>query len=420
MHRARVVLLALCAAGCVAGRTGMSDGDGSIARMDASLDGSSRDGGRSEDAGGDRDGGGSDGSLRPDGSHPLFEADCDDGLDADGDGLSDCADPDCDGALCDDMGSTCVEGTCGECVGASAETVCGDGVDEDCDGMTDCADPECAGAMCGSDGSLCTSGSCPCPSGFTERVCGDAEDDDCDSLTDCADPACEGRPCAGAGGMVCMTGACVCSASIELCNDLDEDCDSMIDDGCPRALGLCCATSAGSYGGTGGTAFVDPCPVNTLLMGIAGRASTRVDALQPICAALVLDTDRSARPEYAFPIRRGTAILGATHGGSGGTAFDDRCPGNDVVIGVRVTTDALGTRLGSVSLQCGTVTAIRTGASWALRITPTIETPVRGGAAEMPYVNDCTDGAVTEVSGRASTIVDRVGFTCQRVQLLTL
>lgn len=414
---------AILLGGCVAGREGILDRDGSVVgprdgsmgRRDGSTDGSMGGDGSTLDDGGT----GFDAAALPDGSLPRFEALCDDGFDADADGLTDCEDPDCDGVICNAAGATCSDTTCGGCRGEPSETMCGDGADEDCDGFTDCQDADCDAAECGPGGAVCASMSCPCASGFNERMCGDGTDDDCDSLVDCADPDCEGRACAG-GGMICTSGACTCSPSLEFCNDRDEDCDGVVDDGCPRALSLCCPSSAGSFGGTGGVTFADPCPTGTMLMGIAGRASTRIDQVQPICAALVMETDRSARPDFGYPIRRSAAILGAPHGGAGGTAFDDRCPGNDVVIGVRVTTDMLGETLSSLSLQCGTVTASRVGLSFGLSITPSMETPVRGGAGDTPYRSDCVSGAVTVVDGRASTIVDRLGFGCQRLELQTL
>lgn len=55
----------------------------------------------------------------PDGGTPR-EA-CDNGLDDDGDGLGDCADPDCEGAPCLAGGLTCQSGACG-CAGRAAGT----------------------------------------------------------------------------------------------------------------------------------------------------------------------------------------------------------------------------------------------------------------------------------------------------------
>jgi hypothetical protein len=70
---------------------------------------------------------------------PLSEVDCADGVDNEGDGRTDCADPECFGQP--------------DCV----ESACANGRDDDRDGLTDCADPDCAplpacapGASCGS------------------------------------------------------------------------------------------------------------------------------------------------------------------------------------------------------------------------------------------------------------------------------
>jgi len=56
---------------------------------------------------------------------------CDDGIDNDEDGLTDCKDDDCSGDPA--------------CAQPSGETDCNDGIDNDDNGLTDCADPECSG-----------------------------------------------------------------------------------------------------------------------------------------------------------------------------------------------------------------------------------------------------------------------------------
>ncbi|MCK9523357.1 MAG: hypothetical protein M0R76_10000 [Proteobacteria bacterium] len=58
----------------------------------------------------------------------LIEEICDDGIDNDGDGLIDCADPDCDGKL----------GAGGFICEPFGETICDDGFDNDGNGLTDC------------------------------------------------------------------------------------------------------------------------------------------------------------------------------------------------------------------------------------------------------------------------------------------
>jgi hypothetical protein len=67
-----------------------------------------------------------------------FEFQCDDGLDNDRDGLTDCADPDCD------LIPPCVTGGSGPGVPTIPfEFQCGDGLDNDLDGKVDCADEDC-------------------------------------------------------------------------------------------------------------------------------------------------------------------------------------------------------------------------------------------------------------------------------------
>ena len=98
----------------------------------------------------------------PEGCEPpaLHHRDCGDGLDDDGDGLVDCADPDCAGAW-----------TCSPL--ALRELQCADGLDDDGDGAVDCADADC-GAQDSCRESTCTGGA----------------DEDGDGLVDCADPDC--------------------------------------------------------------------------------------------------------------------------------------------------------------------------------------------------------------------------------------
>jgi len=79
------------------------------------------------------------------------ELTCDDGLDNDCDSATDCADPNCASVLpcsCDDSVCDAPENHCicpQDCPGAeSPETTCDDGVDNDCDGRTDCNDDACS------------------------------------------------------------------------------------------------------------------------------------------------------------------------------------------------------------------------------------------------------------------------------------
>ncbi len=97
------------------------------------------------------------------------ESDCSDGVDNDGDGDTDCADDDCSGQ------AACQENTYGNCQ---------DGIDNDLDGLTDCDDEECEVF------DYCEE---------HEQDCGDGVDNDDDGLTDCDDTEdCAGAPeCGG-------------------------------------------------------------------------------------------------------------------------------------------------------------------------------------------------------------------------------
>ena len=96
-------------------------------------------------------------AVRCEGPGVCPEVSCTGGVDEDGDGLTDCDDPDCDSS------------------GVCPEAICDDAVDNDVDGSTDCDDPDCH-----------SSGMCE----VSSFNCDDAVDNDGDGLTDCDDPNC--------------------------------------------------------------------------------------------------------------------------------------------------------------------------------------------------------------------------------------
>jgi len=121
--------------------------------------------------------------------------------DEDGDALSDCDDPDCDGLLCGLNSLTCIGGVCSCPTGLTQEADCSDGIDDDCDGLVDCDDvSDCGnGVVCGA-----------------ESVCNDNIDNDGDDLMDCKDPGCFGEG--------------QCQQVESSCNDsFDNDADDLID-----------------------------------------------------------------------------------------------------------------------------------------------------------------------------------------------
>ncbi|MGR3310862.1 MAG: MopE-related protein [Candidatus Brocadiales bacterium] len=118
--------------------------------------------------------------------NPLVTELCDNGIDDDCDGLTDCNDTDC--------------ASDPACVTPQAETNCTDSVDDDGDGLTDCNDTDCA-----------SDPACVTPP--TETNCTNSVDDDGDGLVDCNDPDCP-----------------PCTLASEICNDgIDNDSDGLVD-----------------------------------------------------------------------------------------------------------------------------------------------------------------------------------------------
>ncbi|MCA9544660.1 MAG: hypothetical protein KC613_09735, partial [Myxococcales bacterium] len=119
---------------------------------------------------------------------PAHEGVCDDGVDNDRDGWTDCDDWDCQG------------------VGPCPAEICDDGVDNDGDGFIDCVDWDCG------DDPAC--GPAPEP-----EICFDGVDNDRDGFIDCVDWDCGDDP------------ACGPAPEPEICFDgLDNDRDGEIDE----------------------------------------------------------------------------------------------------------------------------------------------------------------------------------------------
>ncbi len=170
------------------------------------------------------------------------EPSCMDGTDEDGDGKTDCEDPDCNLKRC---------GTGCECrAGKKAEGNCTNGADDDGDGKSDCLDEDCAGAGCGVDGG------CTCAGLMKKETdCRDAFDNDGDAVVDCADGDCGAQLCQAAPSTYrCAGVACGCNADAgvraeadpAVCRDgIDNDCDGLVD----CAEGTCNFLSCSPDGG---------------------------------------------------------------------------------------------------------------------------------------------------------------------------
>ncbi|MBU1219404.1 lamin tail domain-containing protein [Myxococcota bacterium] len=188
---------------------------------------------------------------------------CNNQVDDDGDGLVDCADPQCagmaggaNGELCQSTESRCNDGfdndgdgqtdcldtdcaSSTEC--SNTETICNDGQDNDGDGETDCDDDDCADATnCQAGSEICDNeqdddgdGDVDCDDDdcaahahcATAEVCNDGSDNDGDTLVDCQDPDCNGQP-----GPTVETISGTCQTTESNCDDsYDNDGDGDVD-----------------------------------------------------------------------------------------------------------------------------------------------------------------------------------------------
>lgn len=431
MRASSLLLSFALLAGCTAGYVGQRERDGGGGGMDGDVnrdagpDASGRDAG--PDAGGSRDGdvadGGDAGSLIP-----GTEFACRDGMDNDMDGLRDCADPDCDGMLCD-MGTSvvrCQNGSC-LCGMAPSETecggtdCCGNGIDDDCDGMMDCMDPACDGMECATGGVMCTGGACPgCPDGFVESSCRNGTDDDCDMLVDCDDPDCDNRICGDAGfrctGMMCQ---CPGAGLPEFCEGGDENCNGTIDEGCPQGITRSGDMNRGPVGGGAGTAWVAPCAAGEALIGVAGQAASTLQQLKPICAAMSFTVDTDGVPDDIFTIEQGSPVDLMAFGNPGTETLRHVCPEGFVL---RITGDA-DFNVDSIQLHCGTFTIERTASfsTWRIRLDYTMSLPQVGsfGGMTSPFQFECPPNAVvTGLSGSDNMLrVTRLSATCTTIGL---
>ncbi len=113
---------------------------------------------------------------------------CDNDIDDDGDGDTDCADDDCANSS--------------DCAIEPVVEICDNGVDDDQNGYTDCSDSYCDYQSCGV-GCLCSNRE------KTEKICSDEIDNDGDGDTDCADDDCASHE--------------ACVGSKEICNNREDD-----------------------------------------------------------------------------------------------------------------------------------------------------------------------------------------------------
>jgi len=210
------------------------------------------------------------------------ESECANALDDDGDGQTDCADPDCAAELCV-MGrvAICQDAQCSG--GELGDLECADAFDNDRDGLADCDDPDCAATSACADGPMpdqacdylgssagvCASGllesateRCLPPVGYQtdEFVC-DGRDNDCDGVTD------EGCACLyqelpnGRCLFAAVDDSGTCTAPVGFqseetsCDGYDNDCDGDTDEGCQTCAYTGSMTGVCAFGIVGSTSL---------------------------------------------------------------------------------------------------------------------------------------------------------------------
>ena len=157
---------------------------------------------------------------------------CDDTIDNDGDGWTDCEDFDCTGdpacreTICDDgidnngNGWTdCEDFDCqssGDCR-ENTPALCSDNIDNDGDGDTDCVDWSCK-----HNPDVLAAGTCSEESGNAQ--CSDTNDNDGDSFVDCDDWSCEFDPSVTVCATALENTAAVCNDNIDNDGDNYTDC----------------------------------------------------------------------------------------------------------------------------------------------------------------------------------------------------
>ncbi len=378
-------------------------------------------------------------------------------------------DDDCDGLVDEDdtgapLSRGCYEGPAGTrdvgvCVGGTQ--VCDAGAWSACEGQTTPTPETCNGANddCDADGAdegnpgaglactsdrpgRCAAGTTTCSDGVTacvpnqapiEELC-NGIDDDCDGVDDedisglPLSRACYPGPAGTRSVGLCRDGAETCGGGDwgscvgavvpvgEVCNGLDDDCDAVNDDGCPTTLTLTGSSNSARYGGGGGGDFNVQCPSGQVLVGFNVRTGSRVDRVQPICGTLNLVED-TATSTWTYRVTRGGLTTLAAVGGSGGTAYDMDCAGDQVAVGL---VGRAGSELDQIGLICATLQVTGTPGSYGGSTRDAVTLTSRGGNGGSAFSFTCaggpgTGGAIRGIFGRAGSRVDGLGVTCGEV-----
>ena len=154
------------------------------------------------------------------------------------------------------------------------------------------------------------------------------------------------------------------------------------------------------YGGSGGTAFTRSCGADKVLTGLRYRYGLVIDAVGLLC-----------RPVNADGTLGSQVSVGTTAGGGGGNAYTASCPTGEVAMGAVIHH---GTYVDGMLLYCriwapATRTYAASAAGGAGHITRFMGASTRIEAEE---ICERTGQPMVAIRGRASMLVDAIGFTC--------
>ena len=192
----------------------------------------------------------------------------------------------------------------------------------------------------------------------------------------------------------------MCAAS-EVCgNGRDDDCNGLVDDGCGGYRVTSMEHVLGTFGGGlfSGPPFAIACGSGHVLIGLAGRSGDRVDQIRPACTRLA--SDGTVDPT--------TVTSPGTAGGSGGSPFDDVCPGEaGAVVGLHGRS---GSRIDAIGITCADVR------EWVGGTADSFDLASHGGTGGSAFRTMCPRGyVVTEIHGLAGDRVDEISGTCRLV-----
>ena len=148
-------------------------------------------------------------------------------------------------------------------------------------------------------------------------------------------------------------------------------------------------------GGTGGTAFRAECSFGEVVVGIYGRSGSWIDQVGAFCKRAV------------YGALTGSSRKTSSHGGNGGSYFENRCPSGEVVVAFKGRS---GSYMDRIEIGCAPLKD-----SGKNRGDPTYtDTPSgsMGGSPFEPY--ECRSNLVaTGIHGKSGWYLDSFGLICR-------